>query len=88
MSLRLVPLRGKVNGSAEPAVVMWVNPDHIVSVRPKISGTVPAIDVHVELKLEGLPLFDSWLGQFKTADAADSAWTALLAELTGVTSTA
>ena len=42
----------------------------------------PQLDLIVEVKLEGVPLFETWLGSFRTVQRADERWLAFLAELT------
>jgi hypothetical protein len=79
---RLVELPGKVSGQGEPGTVRWVNPEHVVSVRPRVTGVPPHVELHVELKLEGMPLFDSWFGTFHSVEGADRRWRAFLDDLT------
>lgn len=82
MTVRLVALPGRVAGQTEPAAVRWINPEHIVSIRPRMGGGEPELDLIVEIKLEGIPLFETWLGSFRTVQKADERWQAFLTGLT------
>lgn len=79
---RLVALPGRARGGGDPVPARWINPEHIVSVRPRMAGGPPQVELLIELKLEGMPLFETWLGSFSTLDAADQRWQAFLQELT------
>ncbi|KQO98727.1 hypothetical protein [Leifsonia sp. Leaf264] len=78
---RLIAVLGKVNGQSEPAVVEWVNPDHVSAVRREVVGTEPRVELYVSLKVSGMPLTRSWFGAFSTAAEAESRWEAFLAEI-------
>ena len=53
---------------------MWFNPEHVVSVVPKVSNDGMTYTLSVELKLTGMPLMNAWLGNYSTAALADAAW--------------
>jgi len=48
----------------------------------QLAVTREGVDVFVELKLEGLPLFETWMGTFESKELADSRRQSYLAELT------
>lgn len=77
---RLVALPGRIRGQANAGPVQWINPERIVTIRPKISET-DTFDLTIELKLDGVPLFETWFGSYPTIDAADARWQAFLHEL-------
>ncbi|GAA2246458.1 hypothetical protein GCM10009851_34910 [Herbiconiux moechotypicola] len=58
---------------------MWINPEHVVSVVPKVhrDGT------HHILRVEilGTPAFDTWLGEFDSGADADTRWGEFLHDL-------
>nr|WP_322843334.1 hypothetical protein [Herbiconiux sp. KACC 21604] len=60
---------------------MWINPDHVVSLVPKLSRDETHHILRVEIKLVGSPAFDAWLGTFKTGDEANAGWAAFLGTL-------
>lgn len=60
---------------------MWVNPEHVVSLVPKVSRDGTHHVLRVEIKLVGMPAFDAWLGSFASGDEADARWRAFVAEL-------
>jgi hypothetical protein len=60
---------------------MWINPEHVVSLVPKITRDGVHHTLRVEVKLVGLPAFDAWLGAFDDAEAANTSWSAFLAML-------
>jgi hypothetical protein len=60
---------------------MWINPEHVVSLVPKINRDGTRHILRVEIKLVGTPSFDAWLGQFDTGEQADDRWKAFLGEL-------
>lgn len=68
------------NGPAD-AAVMWINPEHVVSLIPKITRDGSHHILRVEIKLVGTPAFDAWLGHFGTAELADDRWSAFLVEM-------
>ena len=57
---------------------MWFNPEHVVSVVPKVSHDGTTYMLSVELKLTGVPLMTAWLGDYETDILADVAWHAFL----------
>lgn len=69
------------NGPAG-AAVMWINPEHVVSLIPKITRDGSHHILWVEIKLLGTPAFDAWLGQLDTSDQADARWSAFLTDMT------
>ncbi|MEC5149532.1 hypothetical protein [Cryobacterium sp. GrIS_2_6] len=77
----IVALPGRVTGLSAPGAVRWINPEHVVSVRPRLAVTLEGLDLFVELKLEGLPLFETWIGTFENKELADSRRQSYLAEL-------
>lgn len=60
--------------------MQWINPERIVSIRPKINEG-KAFDLIVELKLDGVPMFETWFGSYPTLDEADARWLEFLHEL-------
>jgi hypothetical protein len=63
------------------AARMWMNPEHIVSLVPKITRDGTNHILRVEIKLIGTPAFDAWLGAFASGELADERWASFLAEL-------
>ena len=63
------------------AARMWINPEHIVSLVPKLTRDGTHHVLRVEIKLVGTPAFDAWLGGFDTGDKVDERWKAFLKEL-------
>lgn len=62
---------------------MWVNPDHVVSLRPLITGAEPVLVLAVEIKLEGTALFTAPLGSFPSDAESNEAWLRFLAAFVG-----
>ena len=62
---------------------MWINPEHVVSLVPKVVRDGVNHSLRVELKLAGVPAFDAWLGDFDDAEAADACWASFLTMLRG-----
>ncbi|MCS5735762.1 hypothetical protein [Herbiconiux daphne] len=63
------------------AARMWINPEHVVSLVPKVSTDGSRHVLRVEIKLIGTPAFDAWLGVYDTGEEADSRWALFLSEL-------
>lgn len=76
---RFVPLPDKDGpvGSAR----MWINPEHIVSLVPKVHRDGTHHILRVEIKLLGTPAFDAWLGKFASGAEADAHWREFLRDL-------
>jgi hypothetical protein len=77
--VRFVPLPDR-DGPLGAARI-WINPNHVISLVPKISRDATHHILRVEIKLVGTPAFDAWLGAFDTGDQADARWKAFLDEL-------
>ncbi|MCS5716429.1 hypothetical protein NVV95_17925 [Herbiconiux sp. CPCC 205716] len=56
------------------AARMWINPEHVVSLVPKVSRDGISHTLRVEIKLVGTPAFEAWLGAFDSNDEADACW--------------
>jgi hypothetical protein len=78
---RLIPLPDRHGPTG--AARLWFNPDHIVTLAPKIHDTGGGHTLSVELKLTGVPAMDAWLGDHSTTGAADAAWQTFLDQITG-----
>ncbi|MCS5716399.1 hypothetical protein NVV95_17770 [Herbiconiux sp. CPCC 205716] len=76
---RFVPLpdRDGPAGSAR----MWINPEHVVSLVPKVHRDGTHHILRVEIKLVGTPAFDAWLGKFDSGADADTRWGEFLRDL-------
>jgi len=75
----LIPLPDR-HGPAGSAR-LWFNPDHIVTVAPRVIQTDAGHTLSVELKLTGIPVMDAWLGDHPSAETADTAWRDFLTSL-------
>jgi hypothetical protein len=53
---------------------MWINPEHVVSLVPKVHRDGTHHILRVEIKLVGTPAFDAWLGKFNSGADADARW--------------
>lgn len=62
---------------------MWINPEHIISLIPKIVFDGTHHTLRVEVKLAGTPDFDAWLGRLGTVEGADARWTEFLDDIRG-----
>ncbi len=66
---------------------MWINPEHVVSLVPKVSRDGTHHLLRVEIKLVGLPAFDAQVAgelagkTVESGDLADERWRSFLAEL-------
>ena len=60
---------------------MWINPEHVVSIVPKLTSDGALHILRAEIKLVGTPAFDAWLGAFDSGEGADEGWRAFLAKL-------
>lgn len=60
---------------------MWINPDHIVSLVPKVHRDGTHHILKVEIKLVGTPAFDAWIGQYTSGEHADEGWRDFLMEM-------
>jgi hypothetical protein len=78
---RFVELPGRVPGASVSMTERWINPEHVVSVKPRFSGVQPSVELIVELKLEGLPIFEAWFGVFDSVAAADAVWQVFLHDI-------
>lgn len=59
----------------------WVNADHIVMIQRQDSKTGAGIHVVAEVKVDGMPLFRTPVGDFDDLPHADTAWAAFLEQL-------
>lgn len=78
--VRLIPVRAHFVGRQNGQPTLWVNPEHIVIAQPKYTGDAAALDLNVELKLAGMPLFDIFVGRYDSRSDAETAWEKLLAD--------
>ena len=85
--MNLVPIELPRSPATPNGGSIWVNPEHIISVRPLTRGSAPTVTLTVEVKLEGMPLFIAPLGDFPTEAEATVAWAHFLATLVDVDST-
>lgn len=76
---RFVPLPDR--DGPPGAARMWINPEHVVSLVPKVSRDGTHHVLRVEIKLVGTPAFDAWLGAFTSGELADERWKTFLSEL-------
>ncbi|MCS5732312.1 hypothetical protein [Herbiconiux daphne] len=60
---------------------MWISPDHIVSLVPKVRRDGTHHILRVEIKLVGTPASDASLGQFDSGADADDRWREFLRDL-------
>ncbi|ARJ07670.1 hypothetical protein B5808_20040 (plasmid) [Cnuibacter physcomitrellae] len=60
---------------------MWINPEHVVSLVPKVQNDGTHHVLRVEIKLVGAPAFGAWLGRFEFGAAADVRWREFLEDL-------
>lgn len=63
------------------AARMWINPEHVVSLVPKVTRDGTHHILRVEIKLVGTPAFDTWLGAFTSGELADEGWKLFLGKL-------
>ena len=67
---------------ADPAEGVWVNIDHITSIRPHyLEQDADQVVLALELKLTGQPLFTTRYGLYRDMTAAKDAWAKVLAVL-------
>lgn len=72
--MTLVPIELPPSPATPHGGSIWINPKHIVSLRPLTMGSEPVISLTVQVKLEGMPLFTVSLGTFPTAAEAAREW--------------
>lgn len=63
------------------ASVAWVDPDHIVSVRPVVSRDGDRASLLAEIKLAGMPTERLVVDRDCAADNLDQVWSAFIARL-------
>lgn len=75
---RLIPLTDE-----RGTTMAWINPEHIVSLRPIVTKSGGRGKVLAEVKLVGLPAERFVVSADCAEDELDSVWTAFVAELAG-----
>jgi hypothetical protein len=83
-AMKLVPIELPRSPATPHGGSIWINPQHIVSVRPLTRGSAPTVTLTVEVKLEGMPLFIAPLGNFSTEAEATVEWARFLSTLVDV----
>lgn len=72
-------LLGVPDASGKPTI--WINADHLVSVQPVARTGAHAVELAVELKVDGMPLLRINLGEYPDRDSADAAFDNFLTSL-------
>lgn len=72
--MKLVPIEMARNQANPHGGAIWINPEHVVSLRPLTSGAEPDVMLSVEIKLEGMPLFSAPLGNYHSNMESKAAW--------------
>jgi len=73
---RLVRLAGD-----RPSDDLWINPEHIVSVRKIVSAPGLSVSVHAEIKMVGQPHLQFLVAHEVALDEVEAHWSRFIAEL-------
>ena len=71
--MRLLPIP---DDSGNPQ--LWINVDHLVSVQAQYRTTVEGVMLAVEVKVDGMPLQKVNVGEYRSRQAAETAFMAFL----------
>ncbi len=83
MPARFLALHGEKPPSGPYPHMQWVNVDHISWLEPRFSGIEPELHLHARLKVEGMPIIDSWIASVATRAEAETKWQEFLSFIEG-----